>query len=83
MMVWLWVNTATSAKPITLTRKGASMATTWACKNFGINCDFEASGETEEEMKKRWSEHAHAQHPVGEMPDYIRDKVRAAIPEDD
>ena len=50
MIEWLWVNTATSAKPITLTRKGASMATTWVCKLFGINCDFEARGETEEEV---------------------------------
>ena len=50
MIEWLWVNTATSAKPITLTRKGASMATTWVCKHFGINCDFEARGETEEEV---------------------------------
>ena len=59
------------------------MATTWVCKHFGINCDFEASGETEEEMMKRWFEHAHAHHPMDEMLDYIRDKVRAVIPEDD
>ena len=59
------------------------MATTWACKHYGIDCDFEASGETEEEMKKRWSEHVHDHHPLSEMLDYIRDKVRAVIPEDD
>ena len=59
------------------------MAKTWACKHYGINCDFEATGETEEEMKKRWSEHAHAKHPLDEMPDYLRDMIRAAMPEDD
>ena len=57
------------------------MAITWACKHFGIDCDHEASGETEEEMMQRWSEHAHAHHPLDEMPDYIRDKVRAAMTE--
>ena len=59
------------------------MATTWVCKQFGINCDFEATGETEEEIMKRWSDHAHAHHPVDEMSDYIRDKVHAVIPEYD
>ena len=57
------------------------MAVTWTCKQFGINCDHEVTGETEEEVKKRWAEHAHAQHPLDELPDYIRDKVRAVIPD--
>ena len=58
------------------------MAITWACKHFGINCDYEVTGETEEEVKKRWSEHAHGDHPLDELPDYIRDKVRAVIREE-
>ena len=58
------------------------MAITWACKHFGINCDWETSGQTEEEMKKKWSEHAHAYHPLEELPVYIRDKVRAGIPDE-
>jgi predicted small metal-binding protein len=57
------------------------LAVTWTCKHFGIDCDHEVTGETEEEVKKRWSEHAHARHPLDELPDYIRDKVRAVIPE--
>ena len=57
------------------------MAVTWTCKQFGINCDGEVTGETEEEVKKRWAEHAHTQHPLDELPDYIRDKVRAVIPD--
>ncbi len=57
------------------------MAVTWTCKHFGIDCDGEVTGETEEEVKKRWAEHAHAQHPLDELPDYIRDKVRAVIRE--
>ena len=57
------------------------MAVTWTCKQFGINCDHGVTGETEEEVKKRWAEHAHAQHPLDELPDYIRDKVRAVIPD--
>ena len=59
------------------------MAITWACKHFGIDCDHEATGETEEEMKKRWSERIHASHPLDEMPAYIRDKVRAAMREEE
>ena len=55
------------------------MAITWTCKQFGIDCDHETSGETLEEMMERWSEHAHAHHPLDEMPDYIRDKVHAAM----
>ena len=33
-------------------------------------------------MKKRWSEHIHEQHPLDEMPDYIRDLVRSAMTEE-
>ena len=81
-MKWLAVDGATRANRIVLTRKVTSMAKTWACVHYGIDCDFEATGETEEEMMKRWSKHTHAHHPLNEMPDYIRDKVRAAISAD-
>ena len=58
------------------------MAIKWTCRHFDIDCDHEATGETEEEVKKKWSEHAHARHPLDELPDYIRDKVRAVIREE-
>ncbi len=58
------------------------MAITWGCKQFGIDCDHETSGETVEEVRQRWSEHAHAVHPLDEMPAYLRDRVRAAMPEE-
>ncbi len=58
------------------------MAITWVCKQFGIDCDHETSGETVEEVRERWSEHAHAHHPLDEMPAYLRDRLRAAMPEE-
>ncbi len=57
------------------------MAIKWVCKQFGIDCDHEITGETVEEMKQRWSEHAHATHPLDEMPAYLRDRVRAVMAE--
>ncbi len=57
------------------------MAVTWKCRQFGIDCDHEITCETVEEMKKRWAAHAHADHPLDEMPAYLRDRLRAVMAE--
>ena len=38
------------------------MAYTLACKDFGVDCDFVAQGETEEEVLKKGAEHVIKDH---------------------
>ncbi len=55
------------------------MAKTVNCRDVGIDCDFTARGETEEEILKQCTEHARTVHGVAEMPPELAEKVRAAI----
>ena len=49
------------------------------CKDVGMDCDFVARGETEEEILKQAAEHAGTAHGMTEMSDDVIAKVRAAI----
>lgn len=49
------------------------------CRDLGMNCDFEARANTEEEVLQQASAHAHAVHQITEMPPELAAKVRAAI----
>jgi predicted small metal-binding protein len=49
------------------------------CKDVGMDCDFEAQAETEEELLKKVAEHAGTTHNMTEIPEEILAKVRAAI----
>jgi predicted small metal-binding protein len=55
------------------------MAKVLKCKDVGMDCDFVARGETEEEVLKLAAEHAAPVHGMTEMSDEIVAKVRAAI----
>jgi len=55
------------------------MAKVLRCRDVGMDCDFEARAETEEEILKKAAEHADAVHNMKEIPDEILAKVRAAI----
>jgi predicted small metal-binding protein len=49
------------------------------CRDIGMNCDFEARGNTEEEVLQQASAHAQTAHQITEMPPELAAKVRAAI----
>jgi predicted small metal-binding protein len=55
------------------------MAKTIRCKDVGMDCDFEARAETEEELLKKVAEHAGTVHNMTEIPAEVLAKVRAAI----
>ena len=55
------------------------MAKVLKCKDVGMDCDFVARGDTEEEVLKQAAEHAGAAHGMTEMSDEVVAKVRAAI----
>ena len=55
------------------------MAKVLRCRDVGMDCDFEARAETEEEILKKAAEHAGAVHNMEEIPDEVHAKVRAAI----
>jgi len=55
------------------------MAKALRCKDVGMDCKFEAHGETEEELLKKAVEHAQTVHNMKEIPKEVVEKVRAAI----
>ena len=55
------------------------MAKVLRCSDVGIDCDFEARAETEEELLKKAAEHAATAHDMKEIPEEVLAKVRAAI----
>ena len=55
------------------------MAKVIRCKDVGMDCDFEARAETEEEILKKVAEHAGTTHDMTEISEEVLAKVRAAI----
>lgn len=49
------------------------------CRDVGVDCDFVARGETEEEVLQKCGEHARTAHGFEDVPPELVDKVRAAI----
>jgi predicted small metal-binding protein len=52
------------------------------CREVGMDCDFEARGETENEVLAQAADHAHRDHGMTEIPDEVLTKVKAAIHEE-
>ena len=50
-----------------------------SCRDVGMNCDFEARGETEQEVMQKCAEHARTDHGMKELPADLTAKVRSAI----
>ena len=44
------------------------MAKQLRCRDVGLNCDFEARGDTVEEVLQQASEHARSVHQITDMP---------------
>jgi len=55
------------------------MAKVLKCKDVGMDCDFVARAETEEEVLKLAGQHAGPAHGMTEMSDEVLAQVRAAI----
>lgn len=50
-----------------------------SCADVGANCDFEATGETMEELMKKVTEHAKQVHNMSSIPPELMAKAQAAI----
>jgi predicted small metal-binding protein len=50
-----------------------------SCREVGVDCDFEARGETEQEVLRKCTEHAKSAHGMDEIPADLAAKVRASI----
>ena len=55
------------------------MAKTVRCRDVGMDCDFVAKGETNEDIMRQAAEHARTAHNMNEIPPEVADKVRSAI----
>ena len=55
------------------------MAKVLRCSDIGMDCDFVAHAETEEEILKKAAEHAATAHDMKEIPEEVLAKLRAAI----
>jgi predicted small metal-binding protein len=56
-----------------------NMAKTVSCRDVGMDCDFVAKGETNEDIMQQAAEHARTAHNMTEIPPEVADKVRGAI----
>jgi predicted small metal-binding protein len=56
-----------------------TMAKTVSCRDVGMDCDFVAKGETNEDIMQQAAEHARTAHNMTEIPPEVADKVRGAI----
>jgi predicted small metal-binding protein len=55
------------------------MAKVINCRDVGVDCDFSARGETEEDVIRQCAEHAKSDHGMNEIPAEMAEKVRAAM----
>ncbi|MEX2543338.1 MAG: DUF1059 domain-containing protein [Trueperaceae bacterium] len=49
------------------------------CKDVGFDCGYVAQASSEEELLQKVAEHAEQVHEVGDLPEEVVTKVRAAI----
>jgi len=55
------------------------MAKVLRCRDVGMDCDFVARAETEEEILNKAAEHVDTEHGMKEITEEVLAKVRAAI----
>jgi predicted small metal-binding protein len=53
-----------------------------SCKDAGVDCDFVARGETEEELFRNALEHGRNFHGMKEIPKDLQEKMRKLIREE-
>ena len=52
------------------------------CREVGVDCDFEARGQNEDEILRQCADHARSAHGMTEIPPELASKVRSAIHEE-
>lgn len=67
------------ARCVNILPKGGNMPKLIRCRDVGVDCDFEARGETEQEVMDQCAEHAKSAHWMEEIPPELAQKVRAAM----
>lgn len=55
------------------------MAKVLRCREVGVDCDFEAKGESVEEIMAQAAKHAKEDHGMEDIPQELVDKVKEAI----
>jgi len=55
------------------------MSKVLSCRDAGVDCDFVARGETEEDILSQTVEHAREAHGMSEIPPDLLAKVRSLI----
>lgn len=58
------------------------MAKILSCRDVGVDCDFVARGETEEEIFRQCAKHGKEAHGMEEIPPDLRAKMRGFIREE-
>jgi predicted small metal-binding protein len=53
-----------------------------SCRDVGVDCDFEARGQTDQEIFRQCQEHARKAHGMDEIPIELAVKMKAAIHEE-
>ncbi len=56
-----------------------AMSKVLRCREVGMDCDFVARGNNEQEVLSQAAEHASRDHGMEKIPEDIMDKVKAAI----
>ena len=49
------------------------------CRDIGVDCDFVARGETEQDVLEQCAEHGRKEHGMNELPADLAEKVRGAM----
>lgn len=57
------------------------MPKTLSCRDAGVDCDFVARGETEEEIFRQCAKHGKEAHGMNEIPADLVEKMRGLIRE--
>lgn len=57
------------------------MSKTLNCRDLGVDCDYVANGETEDEILAIAAEHAKMAHGFDEIPPELVEKARSAVRE--
>jgi predicted small metal-binding protein len=65
------------ANPIT--KRDGPMSKFVSCRNVGVDCDFVARGESEQEILQQCAEHARSAHGMNELTPELAEKVRSGI----
>ena len=55
------------------------MAKAVSCREVGVDCDFVARGETEQDVLEQCAEHGRKEHGMNELSADLAEKVRGAM----